>query len=75
MSIDLVTQITNLLLNQGTSGLALIALAYCVYHLQKTNEKLQVERLDDMRQLTAILKDNAVVLAQVTDIMKGCRSK
>jgi len=67
-----VTSIVTLLVNQGLSGVVIIILLYAVNYLQRINEKLQDQRVSELRALMEIVARNTEAVNNIITVIKGC---
>jgi hypothetical protein len=69
---SVVTSIISVLINQGLSGIIIIVLLYAVNYLQRSNEKLQDQRVNELRTLMEILAKNTEAINSIISVIKGC---
>lgn len=69
---SVITSIINVLINQGLSGIIIVILLYAINYLQRSNEKLQDQRVNELRTLMEILAKNTEAINNIISVIKGC---
>jgi hypothetical protein len=69
---NVITSIINLLVNQGLSGIIIIILLYAVNYLQRINEKLQDQRVSELRTVIEVVSRNTEAVNSIITVIKGC---
>lgn len=64
---NVLTAVINSLLNQGIAGTVIAVLVYVVYYLYSKNEKLQDQRIEELRGLMAAINANTVVMERTNE--------
>lgn len=67
-----VTSIIKTILDQGFSGVVICILLYAVNYLQRTVERLQDERVNELRTVLEVVARNTEAVNNVVAVIKGC---
>lgn len=67
-----VTSIFKLLIDQGLSGVMICILLYAVNYQQRIIEKLQDERVNELRTVLEVVARNTEAVNNIILVIKGC---